>query len=354
MKFIHIADVHLGAAPDLGRPWSKARAREIWESFEEVISVCNRDQIDLLLIAGDLFHRQPLKRELKEADYQFSTLTHTKVVIIAGNHDYIREGSVYDRFPWCGQVTFLKSRSMQSVYFPELRTAVQGFSYGSQEIGEPLLDQAKPEKREGQEYGILLAHGGDEKHVPFRQRALAAAGFDYVALGHIHKPQIWQEDGIAYAGSLEPIDKNDLGSRGYIRGELSAEKRKIQFIAAARREYLRVRLTLTPSSTEGALCKKVQEVVGMYGKQNLYRLQLDGEYDPEAPLSLERLPSLGNIVEVTDDTVPHYDLEALAREHQNDIIGMYLQAFGNPEELTEVQKKALYYGITALLGREGR
>ena len=106
MKFIHIADIHLGAAPDLGRPWSKARAKEIWDTFSEVVAVCNRDAVDLLLIAGDLFHRQPLKRELKEADYQFSTLTHTKVVMIAGNHDYLRPGSVYDEFQWCSQVTF--------------------------------------------------------------------------------------------------------------------------------------------------------------------------------------------------------------------------------------------------------
>ena len=47
MKFIHIADIHLGAAPDLGRPWSKARAKEIWDTFSEVVAVCNRDAVDV-------------------------------------------------------------------------------------------------------------------------------------------------------------------------------------------------------------------------------------------------------------------------------------------------------------------
>lgn len=353
MKFIHIADIHLGAAPDLGRPWSKARAKEIWDTFSEVIAVCNRDAVDLLLVAGDLFHRQPLKRELKEADYLFSTLTHTKVVMIAGNHDYLRPGSVYDEFQWCSQVTFLKNEEMQSVCFPELNTCVQGFSYRQQEILEPLLDGARPVGKE-QEYCILLAHGGDEKHLPFQRKRLAAAGFDYVALGHIHKPQIWEEEKIAYSGSLEPTDKNDLGSRGYILGELEGGRLSLKFVPAAKREYLRVKLVLTPSSTEGALCRKVQEVVNLYGRQNLYRLLLEGEYDPEAPLQLDRLPSLGNIVEVTDDSVPHYDLKLLAREHQHDIIGMYLQSFGDIGGLSEVQKKALYYGITALMGRKNR
>ena len=35
---------------------------------------------------------------------------------------------------------------------------------------------------------ILVAHGGDEKHIPISKKRVAMSGFDYVALGHIHKP----------------------------------------------------------------------------------------------------------------------------------------------------------------------
>ena len=104
MRFIHIADVHLGARPDAGPLYSEGRARELWETFEHVLGVCEEEQTDLLLIAGDLFHRQPLVRELKEADYLFSELTHTKVVLIAGNHDYIGKNSNYRTFRWSENV----------------------------------------------------------------------------------------------------------------------------------------------------------------------------------------------------------------------------------------------------------
>ena len=40
MKFIHIADVHLGAQPDAGPLYSKGRAQEICDTFEKVIHVC--------------------------------------------------------------------------------------------------------------------------------------------------------------------------------------------------------------------------------------------------------------------------------------------------------------------------
>ena len=37
MKFIHIADVHLGVTPDAGMLWSETRSRDIWNSFRLVI-----------------------------------------------------------------------------------------------------------------------------------------------------------------------------------------------------------------------------------------------------------------------------------------------------------------------------
>ena len=71
MKFIHIADVHLGVVPDAGKSWSEKRAADIWTTFTEVFAVAKKIKVDMVLIAGDLFHRQPLIRELREINYIF-------------------------------------------------------------------------------------------------------------------------------------------------------------------------------------------------------------------------------------------------------------------------------------------
>ena len=95
MKFIHIADVHLGAQPEAA-VYSQSRGRELWESFEKILGVCEDERTDLLLIAGDLFHRQPLVRELKEVNYLFSrTVQLLKLCSIAGNHDHLQKDSNY-------------------------------------------------------------------------------------------------------------------------------------------------------------------------------------------------------------------------------------------------------------------
>ena len=39
VKWIHIADVHLGASPDAGEAYSKVRPQELWDTFAEVIDM---------------------------------------------------------------------------------------------------------------------------------------------------------------------------------------------------------------------------------------------------------------------------------------------------------------------------
>lgn len=351
VKFIHIADVHLGMIPDAGYPWSNARAEEMWKTLGKVVKRCNQDQIDLLFIAGDLFHRQPLKKELKELNYLFSTLEKTKVVIIAGNHDCIREESYYKNYIWSEQVTLLQSEELERVYFEELDTEISGFSYHQSEIRDERYKDIIRGRRG--RYQILIAHGGDEKHIPIDFFDLATKRFDYVALGHIHKPNLMPEKNMAYCGSLEPTDRNDLGERGYIQGEITEEGTKFSFVPASARVYISLRITIQPDTTEGALCEKLKETMESHGKENIYKITLDGSYDPEARLDLDKIQEIGNIIQIVDESSPEYDIDVLRKEHRDDVIGMYIEAFLQ-EPLTEERKKALYYGINALLWQGGR
>ena len=117
MKFIHTADIHLGAEPDAGSSYTAKRPEELWNSFERLLNICEEEQTDLLLIAGDLFHRQPLLRELKELDYLFSRLTHTQVVLMAGYHDYLKSTSYYRNYKWQGPVHMFLSQKPACMEF---------------------------------------------------------------------------------------------------------------------------------------------------------------------------------------------------------------------------------------------
>lgn len=356
MEFMHVADVHLGAAPDGGFPWSEIREQEIWESFQNVIETAAREKIDLLLIAGDLFHGQPLLRQLREVAALFAGIPETQVVIIAGNHDHLKKGSNYLKVSWPDNVTGLWENQCQGCYLEKINTCVYGFSYSNREIGEPIYNQVFPGGRENlfEEYPgarhILLAHGGDEKHVPIRYRELANEEFDYIALGHIHQPEILVPGKMAYAGSLEPLDKNHIGPRGYIRGRITENGTEIMFVPAAKREYNWLKAAVTPESTNISVAAQIQSWIRNQNPDWVYRVVLEGYKDPSTTFSKERIKALGNVVEVVDNTVPEYNFSEMMEEYTGTVLGEYIRHFiGGDKPLTEVEKKALYYGVQALL-----
>ncbi|MDF2537522.1 MAG: hypothetical protein K0S76_543 [Herbinix sp.] len=350
MKFIHIADVHLGAVPDSNMPWGADREREIWEGFQKIIDVCNMEKADLLLIAGDLFHKQPLIKELKEVNYYFGKLKTAQVVLMAGNHDHISTRSNYRGFEWDQRVHMFMSDTLDTIDFPEINTGVSGFSYYTRDITEPLYDAIKPDKNG--KIHILLAHGGDDKDIPINKNRLLDAGYDYIGLGHIHKPEMISNI-MAYSGSLEPLDRNETGERGYILGEITSKGEKhtkISFKPSSRREYKRIILPVTQTTTNGALMDQAKEAIQENGNHHIYTFTIQGVRDEAIQFDREAIRAIGNVLEVIDQSVPDYDFDTLFRENADNIIGLFIQKILENTEQDEIAKKALYYGMEALLG----
>ncbi|MBO4415377.1 MAG: DNA repair exonuclease [Lachnospiraceae bacterium] len=398
MRFIHIADLHLGMEPDKDKPWSKMRGRELWDAFADVVDECRKSGTDLLLIAGDLFHKQPLVREVKEVSALLASIPGTKVVMIAGNHDYISGTSGYRDFKWPENVYFLMSDKPESVYFEDIDTEVYGFSYHVRNIYEPVYDGLKPE--DPSKINILLGHGGEPTNIPIDWKRLERAGFDYAAMGHLHKPTDISER-IRYAGSLEPLDKNETGQHGYIAGEIIAAKceeknssdryilRSFR-VNCAKRSYIKADIEVDCDDTYGMVRRKVMSVISSGGSQNYYVLRFSGEYDPDISLDLDGLDDLGFIAGITDETRPKLDFDRLAAENSGNVIGMFINRIrGNdgdaggsfraeksgdldgakqagirdvvsekkqndpddPDKARLIREKALYYGVMALEGK---
>lgn len=356
MKFIHIADVHLGAKPEVNRGLHMDREKEIFESFYRILQKCEDEQVDLLLIAGDLFHRQPLLRELKEINYMLNKLTHTKIVMIAGNHDYLATGSNYLEMNWSENIVILSAKEMDSIYLEDLNTEVYGFSYHTRDIHEEKYSNIYPGVEE--RINILLAHGGDERNVPIDYKKLANAGFDYVALGHIHKPEIFS-DSMAYCGSLEPLDKNELGEHGYMEGTVEKEENKqaitkIRFVPFSKREYKRITILISSESTNLFVQEKVKCLMRDLGEQHMYQIILEGRKNPDLQVDTQALHDLGNVTEIVDQSMPDYDFDALYQENKDNIVGAYISRINHSSEDIKLREKALYYGIQALLNSKER
>lgn len=362
MKFYHLADIHLGAVPDRGMPWSKVRERELYESFYNVLDRAKMDAVDFVFISGDLFHRQPLKRELKEINYHFSKIAPVRIIIIAGNHDHIKPDSNYVNFPWSENVHFITDSQCRTIYFEEQNTCIYGFSYHKYEITQNLYDTLRPRSGSGQpdRIHILLAHGGDEKHIPIRWQALDGAGFDYVALGHIHKPQIFKSRKMAYCGALEPIDKNDEGPHGYIEGICQQHQTQIRFVPWAKRCYVNISVSVEPHMTWEEIKDRISRqmveerrslAVG-YNQEHqslgIYKISLEGYKDVDLAYDVQDIYGLGDVISVDDRLEYDFDFDSLYAANKGNLLGCFIEKVQAMAMDEQKRKKVLYYGFNAL------
>ena len=351
MRFIHMADVHLGAVPDSGCPWSAFRENEIWETFVRVIDQIREEKIELLLIAGDLFHRQPLPSQTERVSQLFASIPDTEVVWMAGSHDYLREDSAYRKVKWTKNVHGFLSEKPEVISLEKLHTKVYGCSYEHPEVTEAIYSSIRLEDQPG--IHILLAYGGDETHIPMKKED--GAGFDYVALGYRHIPGVLVQNQMAYAGSPEPIRLEETGTHGVVYGEITEDEQgqyhtQITLVPCACRSYIPLSLRIHSGTTQAALEQKVQDAIAQKGSEDIYWLRIQGYRNPELEFELEALRAYGNIVKITDETRPCYDLNRLKREKLGTKTGAYIHWFEKKQG--KVEQKALDYGLQALLAED--
>lgn len=353
MRFMHISDVHLGVKPDAGRPWSEQRAKSIWETFADVVTEAGRQQVDFLLISGDLFHRQPLKRELKEVNYLFSQIPEVKVALMAGNHDYMQPKCYYLDFEWAENVFFFREEEVTTIDFAKENVTIYGMSYWHKKLPKRCYDNLgvlNPER-----INILLAHGGDDSHIPFSPQQILGQGVDYIAAGHIHIPVQLIENRAVMAGSLEPVEASETGPHGYWIGEITKQvgvtRANCHFYPIKKCEYCNEIIHMTPETTMFELEKRIRQITEQGEPYKLYRVFLEGHADADWNPELTGLEEIPRVAAIFSEVRPDYDYNKMLEEEKDSLLGRYIrQMYRLPQDM--ITKKAMEYGVNALLGHD--
>lgn len=238
------------------------------------------------------------------------------------------------------------SQEIQALELKDLKTCIYGLSYEQKEIKEPLYDTARPLKKQPIE--ILLAHGGDEKHIPVNRNRLMTLGYDYIAFGHIHRPGMIEKNQIYYSGSLEPTDKNDIGKHGYIKGEITKKGTTVEFVPFAMREYIHTDIKINDQMTAHEIKELVGETIREKGIPNVYKITFTGYSDVDMMFDFTNMDVYGNVLEFVDHTVPAYDYKKLLIQNRENLLGKYIESF---EDCAggSIEEQALFEGVRALL-----
>ena len=174
-----------------------------------------------------MFHAQPLKKELQGSQLSFQQNTPDENYPDGGQSRLSSYKIVLSDDGVGGECLFFRQEEPGHFDFEEENVSIYGLSYWHREIGEPVYDSIIPEDLS--KINILLVHGGDPQHIPYHPKHILENGFDYIAAGHIHKGGQQIPGRAVMAGSLEPTDKNDVGSHGYWLGTIDKEHTDIHF-----------------------------------------------------------------------------------------------------------------------------
>lgn len=348
MKFIHIADVHLFASPDQEFEWGENRTMEIEETFDNIIDACNKKDIDLLMIAGNLFDRSPSTEDLEFVDQKLDRLDKTRTIILSGSDDYIVPGSEASRYKFISKTVILPPDKTTNAYLKGINTCVTGYSYGQPEYTDRILERIEPGRKNA--INILIGHGGDRNHMPFRKEKIASKGYDYVAMGYIRRPVHILKNRMAYAGSPEPLGPDETGRHGYVYGEITDEGTKVTWCPIAKRNYIDVSITMRPDISREEIIKTLEDKMLRLGNENIYKIIIRGFSKDNAELDLTRIKSRYNIYEILNMTISDEDEKNLRIENETNMMGSFIREVSENYTLSEsIRSKALRYGMEALI-----
>lgn len=237
MKILHTSDLHIGKY--IGTYDLKEDTEYV---LNQVVDTAIRERVEVVLISGDVFDRpNPSEEAIKMYVSFLKQLLdkNIKVIAISGNHDsgirlsaykeilgkgYFVEGefnspmrkvSLNDKY---GPVNFY----MLPFFTPFIVKSNLKLEKGLENYDLAMDEIIKRENIDTSQRNIILAHqfvagfkfGGSEEDFSYSngdEKNVAGVGiisldkfqnFDYVALGHIHKPQKISRETIRYSGSL--------------------------------------------------------------------------------------------------------------------------------------------------------
>ena len=273
MRFIHCADIHLDSPLRGLELYDGAPVAEMRDAtrraFANVVDLAIERTADCVLIAGDIFdgdwpdfntglHFAAQLRRLAAADI--------RVFLCYGNHDAVSKLTRSVPLPQ-NVFSFPASRPATQVV-EELGVAIHGQSFASEAVRSDLAS-AYPAPHSGLlNIGLLhTALSGREGHQPYAPttaQRLADKGYDYWALGHVHKREIVRETPwIVFPGNTQGRHARETGAKGcmVVEAEPLLGIRSVEFVATDVARWHQLVIDIAPLASADDLHAAVQTAV---------------------------------------------------------------------------------------------
>jgi DNA repair protein SbcD/Mre11 len=279
MKVLHFADAHIDMAnygrhdPESGLP---LRVLDFLKSLDTIVNAAIAEKVDLVIFAGDAYKdRSPSPTFQREWGRRIIRLSQAKIptLLLVGNHDispaigrahaiqefdtlhvpyvrvlskpeFLKPADLWDlpiqiiSIPWIARSGLMAAMDTNRVSTEEIFSNIEA---RITDLVEDWLNDADPDlpvvltahaSVEGATFGSerMVMLGGD---VVLPRKLVKDERLDYVALGHIHKPQDLNKDGhhpVIYPGSIERVDFGEArDDRFFIVADIQKNKTTVEW-----------------------------------------------------------------------------------------------------------------------------
>ena len=357
MKFVHIADMHFDTSfTTLTNKAGLGDIRRVDQRqvFNKIINYIKENNIPYLFIAGDFYEHEYIRQSTIEyINNLFEQIPNTQIFIAPGNHDPYLKNSFYSKYYWNENVHIFDSKL--SVFEQE---EIDIYGYGFDDFYYTNKDLETAEIKNKNKINILVAHGTinasntlEKDYNPISEKMLNEKGFDYVALGHIHKLDYNTKvnQNIIYPGSTVSLGFDELGKHGMIVGNIEKGSLNLQFVPLDNKEFVIREIDVTEMLDLDELATTLNNM--MFAENTYYKISLIGRRNFDIDLfKLNKLLLCNNIIKIKDYTKINYDLERISKE--NTLKGLFVKEImdkmsNNPED-QEVLENALEIGFEIL------
>ncbi|MBQ7045581.1 MAG: metallophosphoesterase [Clostridia bacterium] len=364
LKLLHCADLHLGSKISfLGHNADVLQSEQLL-CFERIIGLCNTREIDLLIIAGDLFDSPDVSDALLlRVRELLLSLKNTVVAICAGNHDPLSYGASAIERLGCGERVVILNKQNPVVQLDGKNARIYGSSFYGAYLNS--TDPFSDFNIDPSYLNIAVIHGDlnaeqGSNYNPVTTAQIERSGFDYVALGHIHARSEILKAGntfFAYPGCVQGTGFDELGEKGVYIGTISKDRCDFEFQRIANRLFINESIDISECLTNGQIVEKIKSALSKFenAANNLYKITLTGGTDQSLSVDpsyiAASLASEYFFIKVIDTSAPAIDLELLAK--QNTLKGMFVKRMLdmlNGAEDPELVKQALQIGLKAFDG----
>ena len=350
MQIIHTADLHLDSRleTNLDPVKAKERKRELLLSFDNLINYAKNNNVEAILISGDLFDRPKISAKTREYILGISEdAPMIQFLLIYRNHDF----NMFQEHPMGlpSNLHIFKDK-WETISFKNVDiTGISGEGISPALYDNLCLNRSKK--------NIVMLHGDITNLNSIPLSMLKERNIDYLALGHLHKYQKGKLDdrGIwVYPGCLEGRGFDEEGPKGFVLLDITDSSIESKFIPFSKRILHDIKVDITNCDSWVEIRRNVTLKLTDIPQSDMIRIRLVGEYDLSLIKQNELLERSLNqqyyFARVSDES----RLRINPKEYENDISlkGEFIRNVLASKLSEDDKNRIIEYGIKALMKEE--